>query len=220
LFSGRNTDLIVKDSPPGQLFSLLDAAFQKFSKHATRQAAGMDTVCRSTGGRDKARRDLVAQLDTICRTASGLGLEHFWMPRGRNDLAFVRAGRNFLGQLEPLKPVFLEGHMPEDFIEKLQTAVQTLDDAIRKQTDSEATRVEATAAIHDARNEALAILKRLDPLVENLVRDNPPVRAVWESARRVEKAGGSKKLAEEDQPGIPLPAPPSGTNTAATANTA
>jgi hypothetical protein len=116
--------------------------------------------------------------------------------------------------------MFLEGHMPEDFIEKLQTAVQTLDDAIRKQTDSEATRVEATAAIHDARNEALAILKRLDPLVENLVRDNPPVRAVWESARRVEKAGGSKKLAEEDPPGIPLPAPPSGTNTAATANTA
>jgi len=53
-------------------------------------------------------------------------------------------------------------------------------------------RVEATAAIHDARNEALAILKRLDPLVENLVLDNP---------------------AGSGQPGIPLPAPASGTNT-------
>ena len=110
--------------------------------------------------------------------------------------------------------------MPERRFQYESTAVQTLDEAIREQTDRETTRVEATAAIHDARNEALGILKRLDPLVENLVRDNPPVRAVWESARRVEKAGGSKKLAEEDQPGIPLLAPPSGTNTAATANTA
>ena len=56
VFWTKYRDLIAKDSLPGQLFSLLEAAFQKFSKHATRQAAGMDTVRRSTRGRDKARR--------------------------------------------------------------------------------------------------------------------------------------------------------------------
>ena len=49
-------------------------------------------------------------------------------------------------------------------------------------------------AIATARAEALAALTRLDPIMDNLVWDNPPVKPAWNAVRRVEKAPAPKKL--------------------------
>jgi len=220
VFWTKYRDLIVKGSVPDQLFSQLDGVFQNLSTLATRQAGCKDTVVLSTGARVSARQDLVAQLETICGTAFGLGLDQFWMPKRRDDRAFVRAGRNFLEQLQPLQAMFIEAHLPQDFLEKLQTAVQKLNEAILKQTEIKGNRMEATAAMQGARNEALTLVKRLAPLMNYLLRDNPPVRAVWDSERHRRKVGSSVKPATDDGPGRPHPEAPAQPNTAATANTA
>src|SRR2546427_11644688 len=95
-------DLIGKDSLADQLFQQLDAACQKLAKHGTLQASGKAAVRLSAGGRAAARQALVHQLENIRRTAGGMGLKQFRMPRARSDQAVGQARRTFPGRPPPL----------------------------------------------------------------------------------------------------------------------
>jgi hypothetical protein len=123
----------------------------------------------------------------------------------------------FALQAGPLKQQFLDGHLPEDFIEKLNAAVQDLEQKIKDQAFSKGTRLAATVAIEQARNEALPALQRLDPVIENILRDDPPTLAIWESARHVERYGVSKSAETEAPPAPPSPNPPVTNSTEAAA---
>ena len=81
-------------------------------------------------------------------------------------------------------------------------AVQNLQRSINEQIFSKVTRLAATTAIDRARSESLASLQRLDPIMENTLRDDPVIWAVWQSARRVERSSSSKP-AEDSQPPQP-----------------
>ena len=48
----------------------------------------------------------------------------------------------------------------------------------------------------------MAALERLDPIINNLLRNDSPVLAVWQQARRVEKRYGGKSVASETEKSV------------------
>jgi hypothetical protein len=147
---------------------------------------------------------LRSQLDTISRTAKGLSLAEFWQSRDKSDHSLVEMAHMFASRAEPLKQLFIDSHMAPDFIDKLNAAVENLEKTIMNQVFKEGTRITATSAINEARYAALTALERLNPLMENLLRDDPPALRLWQSARHVERYAVSRRAepdaAAEDPP--------------------
>ena len=128
------------------------------------------------------------------------------MPRDRSDRAMADVGRIFAKKAEPMRRDFIANLMPEDFIERLQAGVEGIEHSIEQQAASKGARRAATAAIAGAQAEAAAVLARLDPIMDNLLSDNQPVKSVWDAARRVEKASALKKPADKDGTATAVPA--------------
>jgi hypothetical protein len=199
VFRSSYQDLIGKDSHADQLLQTVDAALKKISAHSTLQASERNAVRRSSTERTSARDDLRKLLESVSRTAASVGLKEFFMPRDKGDRAIADVGRIFAKMAEPLRKEFIANHMPADFIDRLKAGVQGIERSIEQQAASKGARKAATTAIATAQAEALAALTRLDPIMDNLLRDNQPVKSVWDAARRVEKAPASKKPAEKEE---------------------
>ena len=65
--------------------------------------------------------------------------------------------------------------------------------------------LEAATAIQHTRSEAVGVLRRLDPVMDNLLSNDPPVLSVWQRARRIERATGVNKAVEVQSPTPPAP---------------
>ena len=61
------------------------------------------------------------------------------------------------------------------------------------QVFKEGVRITATSAINEARNAALSALERLSPMMENLLRNDPPTLRLWQSARHVERYAAPRR---------------------------
>jgi hypothetical protein len=192
----------------GELMAKLKAAVDKLSGHAAAQFSGNGAMKRSRIDRAQARQALRDQLEAMNRIARALQLPQFWMPRDRGDRRAVEVGKAFITHAEPLKQLFVDNHLPADFIDKLKLAIQNLETAIESQTASKGGRRAATTAIDEARREALAVLQHLDPIMQNLLAGDPPALAVWESARHVAWSIGSKPDPIEGAVSPTAPAPP------------
>lgn len=177
--------------PEGSVKALLaeqiHASVLKLAGCGISQTSGKTALRASSSERARARAILRGHLETISRTARGVNLTQFWIPRDKSDRTLVEVGHMFATRAEPLKQVFIDSHMPPNFMEELNAAVQNLEKTIKDQVFNKGTRLAATAAIEQARNEGLSALKRLDPLMENLLRDDPATLAVWDSVRHVEQ---------------------------------
>ena len=213
VFATTYPHLFDKGSLAGQLQEQIQAAVQDLAGYATSQVSGKGAVRRSGGSRAEARGALRSQLEAISRTALGLNIPEFWMPRNRGDQSFLDVGKAFLKNAQPMKQLFIDGRLPADFLEKLDVAVQDLEQAISDQTVSRGARTSATRAIEQTRADAVAALQRLDPIMENLLQDDPPTLAVWQSWRHVQRTGVSKLV---ESAGSPSGGPPiTNTNAAA-----
>ena len=190
-----------KDTLAGQSMAAIEAAVQKLLGLDKSLEGGSAAIKRSMDDRAKARATLRNCLETISQTAKGLKLAQFSMPRGRSDQTLVSVGQLWAEHAEPLQQIFTDSGMP-DFIEKLNAAVGSLQGAIDDQTFSKGARLAAASAIEQTRGDALSALQRLDPIMNNLLRNNTPVLAVWQRARRVEKYSGVKPAAPETQPTV------------------
>ena len=197
VFSATYPQFFGKETLAGRLMAQIEAAVQQLSAQVTSQTTGKGAAKTSADDRRNARVVLREQLEKISRTAKSLKLVQFWMPRERTDVVLVSVGEMWALHAEPVKQLFIDSHMPADFIEKLNVAVRDLKRAIDDQTFSVGTRRAATAAIEAIRSEALTALQQLDAIMENLLRDNPPVLAVWESARHVQRYSSPKPAEPE-----------------------
>jgi len=209
VFVATYPQLFVKGTFAVELMARVEAAVQKLSGYSASQVSGKGALKRSAVDRAQARQALRDQLEAISRIARGMKLPQFWMPRDRGDGTTVDVGKAFATHAEPLEQLFVANHLPEDFIDRLNVAVENLEGAIKGQTASKTNRQAATAAIDQTRSDALAALQRLDPILENLLRNDPPTLAGWESTRHIERYAISKH--EEGTPETPPPVPP-GTN--------
>ena len=200
VFATTYPQFFAKDALPWQLLETIRAAIEALSGHASSQVSGMGAVRASSITRSEARSALRSQVDAISRTARSLKLAEFWLPRYRGDVSYLEVGKVFLKNAQPFKQLFIDGHLPADFLEKLDIAIRDLERAIAEQTACNAARTSATRAIEHTRTEAVSALQRLDPIMENRLRDDPATLAVWQSCRRVERVGASKSDEREGPP--------------------
>ncbi len=199
VFSKTYPHLFAGASRSAGLIDEIAAAGGKLSAEGISKASGKRDAKALSRARAEARKNLRDQLVSISRTAKGLRLSQFWMPRDSSDRALIEFGHIFSKNAQPLSEVFVESHLAPDFIEKLDAAVQNLDGRIRDQVVVKAARISATAAAREARNEAFAALQSLDPLMENLLQDDSQTLAVWQNARRVERSASRKPAESEPQ---------------------
>jgi hypothetical protein len=210
VFAAMYPQYFGKDSIAGALMDEIIAAVQKLSAHNTSQTSGKSAVRVSNHARAQARMDLVTELETISRTAKGLQLREFFLPRDRSDRALVSIGRSFVSNVPQFKQQFIESQLPADFIEKLDAAVQNLEGFLVRQVFSHNQRHAATTAIELTRAEAISALQRLDPIMENALRNEPVILAVWQSSRHIERYSTSKSPKEGPPAQSPIPPPATG----------
>ncbi len=211
VFRSAHRDLIGKDTQADQLFEKVDAAFKTISAQSTLQASGKNAVRLSSRERTIVRDELRKDLEAVSHTAASMGIKEFFMPRDKGDRAIADVARIFAKLAEPLKKEFIANHMPEDFIDRLRAGVEGIERSIEQQAASKGERKAATTAIATAGAEALGVLTRLDPIMDNLLRDDPPLKSVWNAARRVERAAVLKKSPEKQgtlSPSVPPPSSP------------
>lgn len=196
VFRTANKDLIAKSPQVDQLLQKVEAAMNRIADLAALQTSGSNGIRLFLEKRTSAREDLRKELESIARTAASMGLGEFFLPRERTDRAIASVARSFVTMAEPIKEDFLANHVPPDFIERLKTGVEIMEGAFQKQVASKSTRRGATAGLVEAEDEVLTTLARLDPLMDNLLRDNEPVKAAWAAARHVAKTPGLRKPTE------------------------
>ncbi len=85
VFAQRYPHLFQEGSVTGRLIQDIDKAVQKFSAEKSSQTSGDEDRKAATEARTSARCELRSQMEAIRRTAQGLDLSGFWLPRDRSD---------------------------------------------------------------------------------------------------------------------------------------
>jgi hypothetical protein len=205
VFRKEHPELIDNDPTLSRLFQQIDEALKRMGAQATQQASGKAKVMVSAEDREVARSELKKLLENLCRTAAGIGLKQFFMPSDRGDRSLANAARVFIATAEPFKSDFAASHLPENYFDRLREAAERIERSIQHQAAGKGAHKTATTAIDEAEAEARAALAKLDPIMDNLLGTNEPVKAAWMAARRIEKAPASRKPVKPD-PAAPIKA--------------
>jgi hypothetical protein len=198
VFRNEHPDLINNDPTLTRLFQQIDEALKQIGTHATLQASGKARVVVSAEERTSARDELRKLLENLCRTAAGIGLKQFFMPSDRSDRAMANAARAFIATAGPFKNEFAASHLPENILDRIQEGAEKIERIIQEQAAGKGAHMTASTAISQAQARARAALAKLDPIMENLLSANEPVKAAWTSARRTEKAPSPRKSAKTE----------------------
>ena len=118
----------------------------------------------------------------------------------------VNVARVFAELAEPLQEMFISHGLPADFVAKLRATTDRIVRVIQRQGESKEARHLATKEILTGRAQALEALSRLDPIMENVLRDKAPQLSAWKSARRV-AARTSRSTKPPDPVIVEPPAP-------------
>jgi hypothetical protein len=161
-------------------------------------AAG--TRQKSSTGRRDLRESLRVQLAAVRDTADVISLDHpevkGLFPRTRpdnSDQTLIAVARSYAETAAPLKARFVEYEMASDFIERLRTDADGLEEQIGRQTEGTGARVNTNASIEDALGRVDELVERLEVVVRNKYRGDAAKLTAWESAGHLERAPRAKR---------------------------
>jgi hypothetical protein len=95
---------------------------------------------------------------------------------------------HFATEALPLRTEFIAYGLPATFLEDLNEQIAEVREAMTIQTAGTRARVTSTASIDEILTKAFTALRRVDPIVRNVLRDRPAKLAAWESTRHLERA--------------------------------
>ena len=96
--------------------------------------------------------------------------------------------------------------MPPKFIEELNAAIASFEDAIKAYAEKKSIHVTATVSIESTMEKAMDALYRLDGIVPNKIKKDQALLREWDAARRI---AGARSPRTPDSPPAPQTAPPS-----------
>ncbi len=207
------------DFPAGtlgqELFAALTQVVTSLETHATSQTSQRNEAKKTTASKTAAREALLATLAALQRTARVLalsdpGLENsFRLPRKVTDQALLTAARAMAAKAAPLSVQFIRHEMPADFVAKLNAQIAALEETITTRVEARSAQVTATASIGQQIEQGLALVQRLEVVVQNKYASEPQTLAAWETARRVTKARTAAAAAggANTKPSAPLVEP-------------
>ena len=186
-------------SKGGQLFAEINSALTQLNTHVSAQVGGSNAAREGTEQKALAAEELLDLLTMIRRTARSMDHEHpgllakFRIPPDLSATELLGAAEHFATEATPFKTNFIAYGLPETFLEDLNEQIDELRDALADQTAGTRTRVTATAGIRETIDGAFINLRRVDPIVLNVFRDQPAKLAAWASARHLERAPRRQK---------------------------
>src|SRR5262245_59460422 len=124
-----------KDTEAGKAVAEIQAAVDRLSAHDSFLEGGAEAIQTALAGRTHARAALLDYMERTSRTAKGLQLGQFPVPRGRSDVALASVARLWAAHLKPFEQRFADCGMP-NFMEKLESAIGDVQRAIDDQTSS------------------------------------------------------------------------------------
>ncbi len=196
-----------------QTFAILSAIITEIDSHSANETSSRGDARQGTETRAQARAAVRDDLEAIARTARAManevpGIEEkFRVPRNNNDKELLNAARAFHADATPLKAQFIAHELPADFLEDLQADIDAMAEAISDQSSGVGNHVAARAAIDDAIDRGIEIVRKLDAIVRNKYANNPAVLAEWASASHTERA---PRRAAAGGGTTPTPTPKSG----------
>ena len=196
-----------------QLFTRLQALITKLQSLAADQTTGIGEARQRTQNRGDARLALREDLEAINAVARAMDAgEQFALPDRGNDAKLLQAARSFATKALELKAQFIAHEMPADFLEDLEADIAAFETEIAEQGNAVGDHVQAGAAIDEAFEEGIEIVRQLDGIMRAKYASNRPVLAEWMSASHTERAprhaaaaGGATPTAGSS---TPPPAPP------------
>jgi hypothetical protein len=87
--------------------------------------------------------------------------------------------------------------MPADFLEDVAADIAAMEAAMGEQSGGLGNRIAAGAAIDDAIDRGVEVVRKLDAIVKNKYANNPAVLAEWISAGHTERAPRREKATDE-----------------------
>ena len=201
-FSTRHSADFSQTSVTHQLFSDLTTEIENIDAHATNQTASAGHAEHRTELRGNARRALRDDLEAIYRAARAMGVEtNFPLPAPGNDNALLRSARAFAVTAAPLSAEFIAHEMPENFLADLTADADAFEAAMTAQGNAVADRVSAGAALSDAIDRGLEIVRKLKDLIRIKYANDPVVLAEWTTASHIERAPRRAAAAGTTPPG-------------------
>ena len=200
VFKQRYPKYFEEGTLAGQSMAQIESNVEKLSEHDTTLQGGDLAVKVSFSDKKSVRTELRAHMETISRLARGLQLPQISMPRDRTDAVMVSIA-TLWGQEKALVQTFLENGLT-DLLHKLNDLVAKMKQVNFDETSNKGLRTAAASAIKQTRADTLAALRRLDPLMKHLLRDDPAAAAFWDRTRRVERSSGPKKPADASVPPV------------------
>jgi hypothetical protein len=194
-----------------QYFTALGAVITEISGLAASETSGHGTARQGTTTRGQARDALIADLEAFSRTARAMsdvvpGIENkFRLPRDNNDQNLLNAARAAATDVLPLEDEFIAHELPANFLADLGEDIADMQAAISAQAGGVGDHVAASAAMDDAFDRGMDLLRKLDAIMHNKYANNAGVLAEWTTASHVERA--PKRAKPEPSPPPPPPTP-------------
>jgi hypothetical protein len=194
------------DTPNARLTALvasLNTMLTAFRTYTADQSGGELGFHSGTITRRQMAKLLRDDMRAVNRMAKGLpkadfpGVrELFLMPRSGSYEALIARANAFLEKVGPIKAVFVERGLPADFDEQLAERLAAVDTASDTRDSARSERVGGTAGLDAKANEALAIVREMDPILSYQYRNDPALLASWKSACHVDR---DPSRAEDDE---------------------
>ncbi len=191
-FGNTHKDRFPKGDEGDKAFAVITAALadiDAFTKDKLRAKRVSNPSKRA------AKRLLSTRIGTIARSARVMAKvdpaadERFPLPTRRGDIAVLQVGRLFLEEAAPVKESFIRCGLPPTFLEELQQAVTTFEQAISGRSASRTGGVVSQKGIRAALKVGVDAVRSLDVLVRNVLGHDATVMNAWKNARHVNMTG-------------------------------
>jgi hypothetical protein len=135
-------------------------------------------------------------------------VEPLSMPRGVPTIPRLAAAADGMAKAAaPFASVFTAAGLPDDFIARLNSAVDALVASNKDRMQSRGKRSGATQGLKSRLVEGRRIVNVLDALVTTTLKDDPVLLGSWNTVKRVQKSGGGRTPAAVTSGGTQAPAP-------------
>lgn len=199
-FGTVNVEAIRTNARAVAAFAAIQTAVDQLEAKGILRSSAGDAKLSNSAQRRFRRLEYNETLKSIAKTAREIDAENddfvnkFILSRtNKSDLDRIETGRAFAVDLVPVKALFTDLGMDEDFIEDLIAEADAFEATINAQDISNRDRIGANADIDDILSDALKAVRTLKIIVPNLFKGNPGKLADWTAASHVEKPPRRKK---------------------------
>jgi hypothetical protein len=211
-FAGRSE--IPANARVARLVTDIGALITMMEQAAADQVAGAANRGHSTKRKQQLAEGILDVMRAINRTAKSLdGDTHpnagaaFRMPTSQAYQALLSSARAFLEHAAPIKEALVESALPADFDLKLQDLIANFTVAMQKAELGYGHQVGATEMLLHGVRQGSALIRKLDAVMKNLLRENETLLGVWKSASHIERPPRRQGSAQAPEPGAEAPSP-------------